>query len=89
MDIARRHAATQEANQPDPEDLDPTYSDRSPSPIASGSQPKQKKQKVAVSKKDYEDLARFIVNNIAEGDVPDTKDFAKFSQDVSHSLSEY
>jgi anthranilate/para-aminobenzoate synthase component I len=82
--IAKRHAATQAAANPEPEDLDPTYSDRSPSPIASGSQSKPKKQKVAVSKKDYEDLARFIVDNIAEGDVPDTKDFAAFSKDVSH-----
>jgi hypothetical protein len=84
MAIAKRHAANQAAHNPDPEDLDPTYSDRSPSPVASGSQPKPKKQKVAVSKKDYEDLARFIVDNIAEGDVPDSKDFAAFSKDVSH-----
>ena len=50
-------------------------------PVASGSKPK--KQKLAVSKKDYEDLAHFIVDNIAEGDVPTTKDFEDFSEDVS------
>lgn len=84
INIAKRHAATQASTNLDPDDLDPTYSDRSPSPVASGSQSKPKKQKVAVSKKDYEDLARFIVNNIAEGDVPDSKDFAAFSKDVSY-----
>jgi hypothetical protein len=92
MDITKRHEATlagSEANRPDDVDMDPTYSDRSESPIASGSQSKPKKQKVAVSKKDYEDLARFIVDNIAEGDVPDSKDFAAFSKDVSHPLNDY
>jgi len=86
MDIAKRHEATQEAGRSDDFDIDPTYSDRSPSPVASGSQPKPKKQKVSVSKKDYEDLARFIVDNIAEGDVPDSKDFDQFSKDVSASI---
>jgi anthranilate/para-aminobenzoate synthase component I len=83
MDIVHRHNENVEANRQDSDDPDPTYSDRSPSPVASGSQPKPKKQKVAVSKKDYEDLARFIVDNIAEGDVPDSKNFAAFSKDVS------
>lgn len=42
--------------------------------------------KVVVSRKDYEDLARFIVDNIAEGDVPDTNDFADFAKDVSYAI---
>jgi hypothetical protein len=82
LELARRHAATQEADQSETEDFDPTFSERSPSPVASGSQTKPKKQKLKVSKKDYEDLARFIVDNIAEGDVPDSKDFAAFTKDV-------
>jgi len=82
MDIVHRHNEDAEANAQDKEDPDPTYSDGSPSSVASGSQARPKKQKVAVSKKDYEDLARFIVDNIAEGDVPDSKDFAAFSDEV-------
>lgn len=87
MDIVHRHNEDAEANAQDKEDPDATYSDGSPSSVASDSQARPKKQKVAVSKKDYEDLARYIVDNIAEGDVPDRTDFAAFSKDVSHHFT--
>jgi hypothetical protein len=38
---------------------------------------------LVVSKKDYEELAHFIVDNIAEGDVPTSEDFERFREDVS------
>lgn len=41
------------------------------------------KTKIPVSKKDSEDLAHFIVDNVAEGDVPDSEDFERFSATVS------
>jgi hypothetical protein len=77
----------------DESDYDPSVkSERAATPAeASTANPRQgqkqrrKKPKIVVSKRDYEDLAQFIVDNIAEGDVPTSADFERFSQDVSRS----
>jgi hypothetical protein len=80
MKIVNDHQADEDVDELEEEPMDSTYKDESP-PVASGSKPK--KQRTAVSKKDYEDLAHFIVDNIAEGDVPASKDFDEFAEEVS------
>ena len=80
MKTVNDHQPDEDVDELEEEPVESAVKDESP-PVASGSKPK--KQKLAVSKKDYEDLAHFIVDNIAEGDVPTTKDFEDFSEDVS------
>jgi hypothetical protein len=78
----KRHEAMTEDTK---DDYEPSIgSDRSATPVASGSATKPKKEKVVVSKKEYEALARFVVDNFADEAVLTAKDFAPFSEDVSH-----
>lgn len=55
----------------------------SPVPGRDKGKGKKGKKRTPVSKQDYEHLARFIARNVADGDVPTTADFDKFSADVS------
>lgn len=64
-----------------PSDFDaPAASVRSRRPGSGGL--KRPRPKLVVSKKDYEDLAQYIVDNIAEGDIPTSRDFEQLSKDV-------
>lgn len=69
-------------------DQSPTQSATSNTPLKSAlsrraRKNKQKGERWAASKQEYEALARFIVDNVAEGDVPTTAHFKQFSLDVS------